>query len=149
MSADRFLRNIYAHYSVRHAPDRPAVESPWQRAASIFTPGTAAVIEEHRKLLTEIGVIDGDPFCDCQDWLRLEVDRVSIRAAGPNDAHAIVQFHDKGEATKEVEFRLLRLNGGWRVEDMTLLGASPDGWLVATLKAETAELHENAAAEQR
>jgi hypothetical protein len=140
LSADRFLRQIYAHYSSLEATGAAALESPWQRAASLFTPRTIAVIDAHRKLLTEVSAVDGDPFCDCQDWIAITVDRVSTRTTGPNQAQATVNFHDRNGASKQVAFRLQRYGDEWRVDDMTLLGASPDGWLVSILEAETAAL---------
>jgi hypothetical protein len=147
-SAERFLRGIYAHYSRQNATGDAGVESAYQRAASLFTPRTIALIDVHRKLLTEVGAVDGDPFCDCQDWIAVKVDRVSTKALGPNHAVGTVNFHDHDGPAKEIAFRLQRDNDGWRVDDMTLLGASPDGWLVSILQAETAGLREKMSAKE-
>jgi hypothetical protein len=64
--------------------------------------------------------------------------RVILNTPRPASPHI---FHDVDGKRREVAYRLVLTGKGWRVADMTLLGTSPDGWLVAVLKAKTAELH--------
>ena len=147
VSPERFLADIYRHFA---RPDSDSVNtslptnvtiSPWQLASRYFTADTLAVIGAHQALLTEVGVVDGDPFCGCQDWTHIEVDVVLTKRVSRKRSDATVIFHDVDEKRREVAYRLVLTGKGWRVADMTLLGTSPDGWLVAVLKAETAELH--------
>jgi len=151
VSVERFLRQIYAHFARqvdgREAPFSPILltPGPWQQSSNHFTPDTLAIIDAHRALLTEMGIVDGDFFCGCQDWTDIEVDAVWTTPVSSTRANATVIFHDIDEKRKTVEYRLVLAEDGWRVDDMTLLGTSPDGWLVAVLKAETAELRPRSA----
>ncbi len=139
-SAERFLRRIYARYGHRPAGEDASVSSPWQRPGAFFTPRTTRIIESHRQRLVELGHVDGDPFCDCQEWTALTVEHVATRALARGLAVATVAFSDGDRSPKIVSFRLRHLGKNWRIDDMTLLGTSPDGWLVPTLSAELAGL---------
>lgn len=153
VSAEMFLRQIYAHFAGQvdgkdaPFPRIPLTPGPWQQSSIHFTPDTLAIIDAHRALLTEVGVVDGDPFCGCQDWTDIKVDAVSTTPVSPTRAHATVIFHDIDKKRRTVEYRLVFADDGWRVDDMTLLGTSPDGWLVGVLKAETAELRQRSVRE--
>lgn len=116
------------------------MSSPWQRPGAYFTRRTTRIIDAHRQRLVELGHVDGDPFCDCQEWSALIVERVATRALARGRAVATVRFSHDGGSLKTVSFRLRRHGGSWQIDDMTLLGTSPDGWLVPTLSAELAAL---------
>ena len=152
-SAETFLRQIYVHFARQDRRDANvstlviAVAGPWQMASHHFTADTLAIINAHQALLTEVGVVDGDPFCGCQDWIDIEVDAVRTTPLTPTRADALVIFHDVDGRSKEITYRLLLTGEGWRVKDMTLLGTSPDGWLIEVLQAETAELRDRALSE--
>ncbi len=139
-SAERFLRQIYARYGPRRQANDAPMPTAWQRPGAYFTLRTTRIIESHRQRLVALGYVDGDPFCDCQEWTALTVERVSTRGLGRNRAGATVRFSDGGGSPKVVSFRLQRRGKNWRIADMTLLGSSPDGWLVPTLSAELAAL---------
>ena len=71
-----------------------------------------------------------------------------IETVSKTRVDAIVIFYDVGRKRKKISYRLVYTDDGWRVDDMTLLGSSPDGWLVAVLKAETIELQRRSMANQ-
>lgn len=154
LPARMFLLEIYKNFS--REPHRQAgrthpnisAKGPWERASSYFTRNTLATIRAHQAQLTEIGIVDGDPFCDCQDWADIKVDAVRIKTVSKTRVDAIVIFYDVGRMRKKISYRLVYTDDGWRVDDMTLLGSSPDGWLVAVLKAETIELQRRSMANQ-
>lgn len=147
--AQGLLRNIYARFA-REVDDKASLvdqTQPWHDASNIFTAATFSIIRAHQQVLKEVGVVDGDPFCGCQDWIDITVDSVSDRQTTPVDADAAVVFHDTDGRRKEIVYRLVLTPEGWRVDDMSLLGTSPDGWLVETLKAETSALQQQALAD--
>ena len=148
-SAGTFLRDIYKHYK-RDDRKNALVDQtpPWHDASDIFTAATLETIRAHQSVLTEVGVVDGDPFCGCQDWIDITVVSVRELQTTPVRADAVVVFHDIDGRRKEIAYRLVLTPQGWRVDDMSLLGTSPDGWLVETLKAETAALRQRALADQ-
>jgi hypothetical protein len=137
-SAEAFLRGLYAHYA-KGAVQLVAARDPWQHPALAFTPATAAVIERDRRMLTEVGVLDGDPICGCQDWSGLVVDKIVLHAAAKGGTDAVVTFHD-GKERREVSYHLVLVKGRWAIADMSLFGADSPKWLVATLTDEMADL---------
>ena len=69
----RFLDGVYANY-------RKADFSPFRRPASYFAPRLLAAIEEDSRLAHgEVGYLDGDPLCQCQDAVGLRARVASVR----------------------------------------------------------------------
>ena len=67
-SAERFLRILYDGYTKsRKVPD-PIGKDPGR----LFTPALAGLINADRALaLGELGILDINPICACQDWAGL------------------------------------------------------------------------------
>jgi hypothetical protein len=60
--------------------------------------------------------LDGDPFVDAQEWDIKNV-AIALRDDTPEKAVAIVTFFNMGEP-RQVELNLLKLAGGWRIDDI-------------------------------
>ncbi|WP_419816842.1 DUF3828 domain-containing protein [Glacieibacterium sp.] len=115
------------------------MSDPWLHPALVFTRATAAVIMLNRDVIDEPGMVDGDPICACQDWSALVVDKVTLHPATKGGTDATVVFHD-GEERREVSYHLAQVNGRWAIADMSIFGADPPKWLVATMTEEIADL---------
>jgi hypothetical protein len=111
-SPKAFVERIYAGY-------RDSDYSPLAHPRRIFAaPLVAAIREDSRLSRGEVGYMDADPLCQCQDPAGL---RPLIREIGrPNrstaTAHLLLDFG--GSDRRELRLRLVRTAAGWRVADV-------------------------------
>jgi hypothetical protein len=120
-----FVERLYAAY-------RSERWSPLARPASVFAPPLAAAIREDRRLSgDEVGFLDGDPVCDCQDPAGLRATILAVTPDGRADATVRVEVRF-GDDRRFLTLRLARTAAGWRVADV----ATPDsGSLLLDLEA--------------
>jgi hypothetical protein len=112
-TATAFLAELYARYS------RDRTWTPLgAEAHRIFSPRLLDLIRRDGMAAEgEVGVLDGDPICACQDSDGLKMQSLTIRAAGPGKARADVGlsfFNDVRELTFDLEDQ----SGGWRIADV-------------------------------
>ena len=79
----QFVGQVYTHY--RHDGFNP-LEHP----SLYFTPALATAIARDSSG-GEVGALDGDPLCDCQDYGRLSARIVSLSQPDPRSASARVR----------------------------------------------------------
>lgn len=111
---ERFVRRVYSNY--RHngpgvSTLRPA-GTPYYSAALLD-----AFAKDSDAAHGEVGAIDGDPICNCQDFDALRVTRISVSALQGDMVKAEVGF----DVTKEheaVTLTLTRTQQGWRIADI-------------------------------
>lgn len=109
-----FLERIYASY---RDPDY----SPLARPGRVFAPPLVAAIREDQRLSRdEVGFMDADPLCQCQDPAGLrpvigEIRRVTGRTAA---ARIALHFGGGGDGDREVTLQLVRTPSGWRIADI-------------------------------
>ena len=116
--ARAFLDQVYSHYPT------PAGRTPFDplggSAAQIFDPAMVGLLEEDRKLTApgEVGAIDWDPLCQCQDddGMRVEIGRVEISGPATANVHVELPFPSNPTA---VELALTRVAGEWRIHDVS------------------------------
>jgi hypothetical protein len=82
----------------------------------------SAMSEDVRLARGEVGYVDGDPICQCQDpdGLHAKVTRVIQQGAAKAIAEVIIDFTDS--TARRVKFSLVRTPAGWRIADIS----SPD-----------------------
>lgn len=107
-----FLERTYASY---RNPDF----SPLTKPEAIFAPPLiAAILKDERLAHGEVGFLDGDPLCDCQDTggMRSRIISVARNAKG---ASALIQVHFEGTSdTREIRLKLVSTPSGWRIADV-------------------------------
>jgi len=109
--AHAFVADLYAGYGRKPGPDYTGRQAP-----TVFSPRLLKLIRrDAARAKGEVGALDGDPICDCQDQEITQVD-VAVEAAGPDKATARVSFRNFGEA-QSVRLDLLWAHGHWRVDD--------------------------------
>ena len=119
--ARAFLVQLYAHYPQRDAA--PAFDPTGRSATSVFDPTMVALFREDARLTPpgDVGAIDGDPICDCQDDDGMSVKIGPIQPAGPSRATARVDIRF-GKASppdrRRLELDLVAVQAGWRVYDI-------------------------------
>lgn len=118
-SARAFLKALYAQYAQtgRAEPfgvlgDREEVE--------YFTASTLALLRENTRLLQgEVGDIEVDPVCVCQDSTGTKATIGDVSMTSPSAARATVSLAGGGrKAPAVVRFNLAFERGKWRIDDI-------------------------------
>jgi hypothetical protein len=119
--ARAFVTQLYSHYPQREGA--PEFDPLGRAATAVFDPALVALIRKDARRTPpgDVGAIDGDPICDCQDDGGLSVKIGAIRSTGPSQAAASVDLRF-GEAsppeTRRLELDLVVVQGRWRVHDV-------------------------------
>jgi hypothetical protein len=117
-SAKSFVENLYSHYPSN--PNRKAFDPTGKNASQVFDPGMIAAFREDSKLANgEVGFVEADPLCQCQDDHGLQPKVVSVTIKGPNAADAVVNLQFPGE-TRTITLHLVPVNGAWRIYDLSI-----------------------------
>lgn len=120
-----FLERVYAQY--RHED-----YSPLARPRRIFAAPLVAAIEEDRRLSRdEVGYMDADPLCQCQDHGGMKPLVRQVRRPTPRTAIADIVLTFGGSDRRDLEVRLVRGAAGWRVAD---IATADDPSLLASLR---------------
>lgn len=107
-----FVERLYAGY---RDPDY----NPLARPKRIFAPPLVAAIREDRRLSSdEVGYMDADPLCQCQDASGLSPQVGEVRRSGRSTATAHVLLSLDGSERRELHLRLVRTPAGWRIADV-------------------------------
>jgi len=117
-SAKAFLDGLYDHYKTSKNNNFDMFD---RNAPEVFDNAMLALLAADTKALNgDLGVIDGDWLCDCQDFVSLKA-IVVVQSATPTTAKATAQVSDTGmpgEAARRASFDLVKQNGTWRIHDM-------------------------------
>jgi hypothetical protein len=114
-SAEQFLRGLYAQYKPHGKP----VAFDYPDAKAIVDPAMLKLIKrDHDMAKGEVGAIDSDPICNCQDWGTLQVVSLKVTMSGAAAATADVTFKDLGD-TQKMHFSLVVVDGAWRIHDIS------------------------------
>jgi Protein of unknown function (DUF3828) len=112
-AAEDFLKGIYATYKAKGKPI--ALASP--KALTILTPDLAKVVRlDEQAVNGEVGFLEADPICDCQDFDIRSV-TISVQPDGAGRAKATASFKNLGHAT-QIGFDLATIGGQWRIADI-------------------------------
>ena len=126
-TAEQFLRGLYAKYTPNGKPT-PFV---YPDAKGIVDPAMLALLEHDQdKSKGEVGAMDSDPVCRCQDWTSLKVASLHVTMQGSSAATADVSISDSGEVQK-INFSLVWMKDGWRIHD---IGTKDEPSLAAYLR---------------
>jgi uncharacterized protein DUF3828 len=116
-SARTFVEQLYASYTPDVAPKVLGAD-----ASKIFAaPLLALIREDQKRAQGEIGLLDHDPVCGCQDSGRMKTQSISVAEQSRSRARATVNLANAGE-TKKLDLDLTLENGRWRIADI----ADPD-----------------------
>lgn len=117
-SARAFLQKIYGHYP---QPANGPFFSPTEKdAPSVFDPGMVALFREDTRLAKgEVGFVDADPLCQCQDDGGLKPKLLSVALQGANAATAVVDLRFEGGKPNPLTLHLVVVNGQWRIYDLS------------------------------
>ena len=107
-----FVERLYAGY---RDPDY----DPLARPERIFAPALVAEIRKDWKLSREeVGYMDADPLCQCQDAAGLRAIIGGPGRSGYGPAAVRVRLSLDGSERRDIVLRLVRTAQGWRVSDI-------------------------------
>lgn len=111
-TARHFVERVYAGY---RDPDF----SPLKRPERVFAPALVAAIREEARLSRgEVGFMDADPLCDCQDPASMRPTVTEATRTGPAAARVRVALRF-GDEIRRVALNLVRTAAGWRIADVS------------------------------
>ena len=105
-----FIERLYSHYN----SDR---FSPLAEPKLYFSSELSAAIAKDSSG-GEVGYLDGDPLCDCQDYDRITAKIVKIRQSSSKAATAHVHVDLGKDQVRDLEIRLVNTAAGWRISDV-------------------------------
>jgi hypothetical protein len=125
--AKAFVTGLYAAYGKDPGPDYLG-----KQAKEVWSPALLALMRREAASTPkdEVGALDGDPICNCQDYEITSVD-TKVTATGATTARADVFFLNLGRR-QLVSLDLVLVGRRWRVDDVHSQGTSS---LVALLNA--------------
>ena len=129
--AKAFVAALYAAYGQEPGPDYIG-----KQAKQVWSPALLDLMRREAASTPEgeVGALDGDPICNCQDY-EIAAVTVAVKAAGANKARADVFFLNFGRR-QLVSLDLVLVGGRWRVDDVHSQGTpSLVGLLNDELKA--------------
>ncbi len=110
-----FLKGIYSRYVPRGRPFNPL----GPEAKRLFTPGLIALLHQDRIAARgEVGRLDGDPICACQDFGPLTDFHYEIGHQSQDQTEVTVTFVNETKPTR-VHFTLKPVRTGWRIDDIS------------------------------
>jgi hypothetical protein len=112
-SARVFAQRLYAAYGTGDP------EHLGRDADKTFSPALLALIRRDQDTAPpgEVGVLNGDPICDCQDFEGIELRSLSLAQTGPGRARVDVVLRFPSE-TRSMSLDLVAVKGAWRVDDV-------------------------------
>jgi hypothetical protein len=107
-----FMERLYAAY-------RDSDFSPFEHPERVFAPRLLAAINEDSRLNQgEVGYLDGDPICQCQDATGLQTTITRVKLLGRDNARVSVTIGLAGYKPRPATFSLVRTRAGWRIADV-------------------------------
>ena len=113
VQARAFVERLYAAYAREPGPDYLN-----RQAKAVFSPALLTLMKREAEQTPkgEVGALDGDPFCNCQDYKITGV-QVVVTATSPGKARAAVAFRNFDQK-QTVTLDLVATAGQWRVDDI-------------------------------
>src|ERR1700741_2700020 len=115
-SARAYVQGLYNRYE--HDTDFGVLGD---NEAEFFDSSTAALLQENTRLLNgELGGLDRDPLCACQDPSGMKADIQSVHMTGATTASAVVAvaFGDRSSAITRLRVDVALANGQCRILDV-------------------------------
>ena len=118
--ARAFVQQLYAHYP---EPAHSTFEPTGADARSVFAPSIIALFRENARLTPkgDVGAIDSDPICDCQDdgGLRSHIGAVRLVAPDTATAQVVLTFTEASPPEeRRLTLTLVTVHGQWRIYDI-------------------------------
>ncbi len=113
-----FVTSIYDAYKGKNSKGVPLDNA--RAVRRYFEPSLAALINRDRAIAAkrgEVGLLDGDPFIDAQDW-DIPSFEIALTEIAPGRTTATVKFTNLGKPSS-VLLDLVKIKNDWRIGDVT------------------------------
>ncbi len=117
-TAIAFVTSIYDAYKGKDSRGIPLENA--RAVRRYFEPSLAALINKDRAAAAkrgEVGLLDGDPFIDAQDW-DIPNFEIAVTDIAPGKTSATVKFTNLGKPSS-VLLDLVKIKNDWRIGDVT------------------------------
>ena len=116
-AAKAFIAKIYSGYRDR-GPDYSPPDFLGRESGRVFSPRIRALLRRDKRLTPkgDVGALDGDPICDCQDFDIRRVD-LTAKRVGFGRAEVVAQFDNLG-SHNVVRLDLITVRGAWRIDNI-------------------------------
>jgi hypothetical protein len=112
-SARTFVAGLYDRYG------RSEPEYAGRDAGATFSAKLVRLIrEDQARAKGEVGALDGDPICDCQDPGGLKLIGLDVVAAGSGKITAVARVRFPDSAPMAIRLDLVASGTSWRVSDV-------------------------------
>jgi hypothetical protein len=117
VQAEAFVRHLYSEYTT--PPKHNSPDFLGREMSLVFSPALTRIIRaELRKTPKgDVGKIDGDPICNCQDWEKLSIAKLDITKTSDTTALANISIKNM-DATSSLKLLLIWTPQGWRINDI-------------------------------
>lgn len=124
-----FIDGIYKHYLGKDSRGLPLEDAATIRRY-FASPLADAMVKDAAaaEKAGEVGLLDGDPFVDAQDWEIADL-KTAVKSTGSNTAVATVTFVQFMEP-RTITLELVNTPAGWRISEIR----APSGSLRALFK---------------
>jgi hypothetical protein len=121
-SARQFLASVYKHY----ANHGKGIDFSGSKAHTYIDASLQALMDADVKAVgpNEVGVLDGDPICSCQDWDGIWNLKIDLQMLKDGHARAAVSFAlfapqaGRDPNLRSLEITLVPERGQWRIWDI-------------------------------
>ena len=121
-AARHFVESVYAHY----ANHGRGIDFTGPKARGVFDSSLIALLHTDQKAVgpNEVGVLDGDPICSCQDWDGIWDSKITVEMERDGRAKAAVSFAlfapraGSDQDHRSLEMTLAPEGGQWRIWDI-------------------------------
>jgi hypothetical protein len=108
-----YMERLYAGY-------RNSSFNPFDHPERYFAPRLLAAIKEDTRLANgEVGYVDGDPICQCQDPDGLHARVTGVTQQGRDKAIVRVSIGFTGYKARPTTYTLVQTKAGWRIADVS------------------------------
>ena len=117
-TVEQTVRHIYQNY--KSDATAPYFGETGERAITSARIQQALILNDNLTLPGNIGWLDYDPVCDCQDFGNLVLESVAITQTDADHADAAVRFRifqDDKEKTSQT-LKMVAENGRWVIDDI-------------------------------
>lgn len=118
-SAKAFVEKLYSHYPSKPG-NRDAFNATGKNGNQVFDPGMVAAFREDTRLAHgEVGFVDSDPLCQCQDDTGMKATVGSVTMTGATAADVAVNLEYPNDKPLALTLHLVPVNGAWRIHDLS------------------------------
>jgi uncharacterized protein DUF3828 len=105
-----FIYRVYGNYA-------QSGYSPLLNPEKLFSPTLTAAMNEDSSG-GEVGYLDGDPLCDCQDFESISARIMSMKRPNSRSATARVRVTLGPRVERNLKLNLVLTASGWRIADV-------------------------------